>query len=191
MGRDLERLNRPYVLQELKVTDSQRARIDAVMADLRREQAKSLPPWGELSRAQREAEIEKLGRMVEQAHDQVAAILTPSQMQRLRQIHFQYEGAFALREDDIAAELGLTPQQRQQIQKIYREHIRAVTVPASLARDPKAERAEVRRFRQVYQRNQRRILAVLTGEQRDRFLQMLGRPLPNLEHTFLFRLRKS
>jgi hypothetical protein len=189
-GSDLVRLNRPYVLQELKATGQQRSRIDAVMAALRRQQVGSRPPYTEVSPAQREAEWEKVRQMVKQAHEQVAAILTPGQMQRLRQIHLQYNGAFALQEDDIATELGLTPEQRRQIRRIYQEHFRAVIVPASKLRDAEAERAEIRRFRQVYQRNQRRILAVLTGEQQDHFLQMLGRPLPNLEDTLLFRLRK-
>jgi len=183
-GQDLVRLNRPSVRADLKLTADQLARVDAAMAALRREQARIL-------QSMRQPEWDKLVPSVKQAHQQVAAILTPGQMDRLRQIHLQYTGAFALQEDDIAVELRLTPEQRQQIQRIYKEHIRSVTVRSPRVQDPKAERAELRRFRQVYQRNQRRTLALLTHEQRDQFLQMLGPPLPNLEDTLLFRLRKS
>jgi hypothetical protein len=178
------RLNRPSVRADLKLTADQLARVDAAMAVLRREQARIL-------RSMRQPEWDKLWSSVKQAHQQVAAILTPGQMDRLRQIHLQYDGAFAFQENDVAEELRLTPEQRQQIQRIYKEHVRAVTVPSSLSRDPKAEQAATRNFGHIYRQNQSRILAVLTGEQRNQFLRMLGRPLRNLEDSFLFRLRKS
>jgi hypothetical protein len=182
-GRDLFMLNRPEALKELKVSAQQRGRVQAALAVLR-QRARALGPLWNLSPGPRELALAKNRSMLQQAHRQAAGILTTGQMNRLRQIELQQDTALSLHDEDVARELRLTPAQRRQMETILAQHWQAVRLPREAAP------GFSRKFGQIHRRTQRRLLAVLTAQQRDQFFRMLGRPYPPLVDTFLLRLRQ-
>jgi hypothetical protein len=189
-------LNRPEALKELKVSDQQRGRIQAALAVLR-QRARALGPLWSLSPGPRDVALAKNRSMLQQAHRQAARALTTGQMNRLRQIELQQDTALSLHDEDVARELRLTPAQRRQMETILAQHWQAVrSLPDPFRRPPGARlpREVVagfsRKFGQIHRRTQRRLLAVLTAQQRDQFFRMLGRTYPPLVDTFLLRLRQ-
>jgi hypothetical protein len=86
--------------------------------------------------------------------DQLLALLSPAQTQRLKQIYWQHEGPFAFKIPEVAAALQLTHAQRQQINMIIEDERPRIPPPspsaaidagrANLLGDPHLDRRPLR-----------------------------------------------
>jgi hypothetical protein len=142
------------VQAELALSREQGARIAARLRELSDQQTEFLERQRNARTPEEHGEVMveriKLSRkLVQQDWDHVRDALSPEQFRRLQGLWWQGRGVLAIIEDDFAQALELTDEQREQI--------------AVIARTP-ADRDE-------------KLLAVLTDEQRQRRLELLGPPL--------------
>ncbi|HEY1187228.1 MAG TPA: serine/threonine-protein kinase [Gemmata sp.] len=108
-------LCQPVVLDDLRLTPDQRARVRELTARVAKEWVESFRDIGLVAPAERGR------RTVAQARTNEAdlnAILGPEQRARLRQIGLQSDGSGAFRDPEVAAQLDLTADQRERIRVI-------------------------------------------------------------------------
>jgi serine/threonine protein kinase len=160
-GSKLYLLCQGAVIDELHLRETQRTKIKELTSRGGKWWAASLNDFGRLSPAERGRRALAHARENEAA---VAAILLPAQQVRLRQIGLQSEGAGALRDPEVVAELKLTLKQREQIRAIEDETLFA-WMRTGWRGQPKG--------RPVHER----ILEVLSREQARRWREMTGEPV--------------
>jgi hypothetical protein len=186
-------LDNPAVLDDLDLPEEKRGRIAALLQRLAEQRHTSLRGFHRLTAAQRRQRFLELARSEATA---VAAILSPEQVSRLRQIALQIAGPMAFREPDIAAALNLTAEQRERIRAIeadvfpVRLEWRAPGAPpperkgeAGLSRDgewrapgePLLEPPE-KPHPQKLRAARDKMLAVLTVEQKAKWEELTGKP---------------
>jgi Spy/CpxP family protein refolding chaperone len=112
---------------------------------------------------------------LERYTEEAMRVLQPGQRERFEQIQLHVQGARALAREDIAEKVGLTQEQRQQIREIIRENMggRDGERPNPGEWNPQELRAQMEQRRQEIER---KILQVLTAEQRAKWESMLGAP---------------
>ncbi len=146
----------PKVQADLKMTEQQKVQVLALSMELRNPK--------------------ELGK-------QLREILTPTQLQRLKQIRLQVEGPAAINSHETATALGLTREQRQKLKTIQQEvaermrdifrSMKDLTVDERRAKMPETLE-KLQRFRTEATE---RALAVLTPEQRAKLDKMQGKKL--------------
>lgn len=172
-------LSRPDVQHDLRLTNTQTARIASVFAALSDELAKFLPPptppGTGLTMAQTRAMSEKSMAASKRAEAEAIAILTKIQRQRLDQIRLQAKQARVLTEPNMQKTLGFSPSQTaavEAIQKRWIDQMSGNRLPMP-PRDDSFERAE--EWTRVYsEQMQDGLMAVLTGLQQVRLRELLG-----------------
>ncbi|HEX4143903.1 MAG TPA: serine/threonine-protein kinase [Pirellulales bacterium] len=159
----------PAVQQELA---GGRADQQAAMARLSdafsRDQAQLLTEYLHLSREQRE---ERWAEMMRENEMRVAALLTPSQLKRLRQIALQQQFVRAFDDPSVIDSLQLTPAQRDQIRAIQDES--SLAILNRWPNDPKDSR---KLLEQTWRTNIGRIVDLLTPQQVATWKQLIGKP---------------
>jgi Spy/CpxP family protein refolding chaperone len=135
-----------------------------------------------LSEEERQARFEEFRKQAEErmkvAREKLEQILLPEQMERLKQIGIQVQGTRALEDPQVAEALGLTEDQKQQLEKI-REEIRAefqrrfeeAQAQGQGQGPPQFDPAQFEAQRKA---NDERLLAVLTDEQKAKFEELKG-----------------
>jgi serine/threonine protein kinase len=108
-------LCQPAVLDDLRLTPDQRPRMADLTTRVGKEWRESFRDIGLVPPAERGRRAVARARVNE---TDLNAILTPAQQVRLRQIGLQSEGLGAFRDPEVAAALGLTPDQRERVRVI-------------------------------------------------------------------------
>ncbi|MBA3315189.1 MAG: hypothetical protein M3552_10945 [Planctomycetota bacterium] len=108
------------VQDELKVTSDQQTKLQSA-SDKHREQLRGLVSVGEgtsreQAREQFEKNREKIESLIRETEKKIDEVLNEDQKQRLDQISLQAAGVEALRGEEVAAKLKLTPEQKQKIE---------------------------------------------------------------------------
>lgn len=103
--------------------------------------------------------------LIGQLKTELAAVLSPFQMQRYQQVLWQAQGAKALLDADLALQLSLTPGQQQGIISVL------TTLQATLSRISPNQQAQIKQARNQAERD---CYAVLTAVQRERLRLLLG-----------------
>lgn len=167
---------REKVLDELKVSDGQRAKLMPYLMEQIMETGpflEALPATGP-EREQKLAEHRK--RANEKLAKHLGEVLQPEQRKRLGQVVLQQEGAFALGRDDVRKELKITPEQMKQFMGIVQDLHRSVeplVKEAQVGGDP----AEIGpKIEQLRKDHAKRLEAVLSDAQRKQWHEMLGPP---------------
>jgi serine/threonine protein kinase len=162
--RNLVLLDEPAVLDDLRLAADQRARVADVAEQVRER-------WGKTFReAFRLSPDERSRRFLEQARANdaaVSAVLTPRQLDRLRQIARQTQGPIAFRDPDVAAALQLTAAQRERVRAVEQEMFEG----GRRDRGRGGPRKEPDRRAAT-----QRILALLTPDQLARWKELTGEP---------------
>jgi hypothetical protein len=156
-------LNQPGVLDDLRLDDRQRPNVKEFCARVGKEWRESLSELGRLSPAERGRRALERARAYEAEVDR---LLTPAQQVRLRQIGLQAEGPAAFGEPEVVAELQLTAEQREQIRTIAEEALYGWMRGQGPNTAPGTPEKSVNK----------RILAVLTNDQVQRWKAMAGEP---------------
>jgi hypothetical protein len=109
------------VQDDLKLSPEARTRVSAALSDIR-----EFPPGPSLHRSPPSASGDDRSRKVlreMRAHETaIAGILSPAQLDRLRQIALQVRGAEALQEPEVVAALNLNGEQRAQLRSLCGPH---------------------------------------------------------------------
>ena len=112
------------VKQELKITDDQSAKLAQVAEKYDQAAASKL---GNVrmdvltgsQKAGKQQEIrETEDQLIETSRQEVSAILNADQLNRLKQILLQVNGAEALQDKEVAKQVGITPQETAKLQKL-------------------------------------------------------------------------
>lgn len=189
-GRGMGMLNSPGLNQlsllrnesvwaELKLTDEQKTKTAEIGDKVRAEMAEALTELGGLDEDERETALKELrkvaGERGKAVLGELAAILQPEQLARLKQINLQVRGFQALAEEEVAAELKLTDDQKQQLAAIEEENAAAMREVFTQARESGGDRQAVReKMDELRKAAGEKALAVLTAEQKAQFEKMQG-----------------
>jgi hypothetical protein len=161
-------LAEPEVQEDLHLDKEQKATAEVIVEQLRAfakspitpEERQSSQPLGLLMRKRLDAFVEK-----------VDSLLDEQQSERLDQITLQARGPKALRDDDLATELKLTDNQRQQLREAFDEAT-AKQQKLSIGQEDFGDRL-VEIQKELAEKN----IAVLTDEQRARYEHMQGKKI--------------
>jgi eukaryotic-like serine/threonine-protein kinase len=180
---DLYLLIQPSALADLRLDEGQRAKVTALSSRARK---RYLEAFGDPARLPPPSD--RLRLALEQARSneaEVAAILTPPQRLRLRQLALQAEGPGAFREPEVIEALGLIPRQREQVRAIEEEAL------FSQLRELESAGTSDSAGRPGGPQAMERILAVLTAEQSRRWQEMVGEPIRGPLNAFPARYGSS
>jgi serine/threonine protein kinase len=108
-------LQRPRVQAELQLTAAQRARIDAVTAEMDDHPGRRFAPVRVGGAGERGAAILAEIRRHE---GEITSVLTPAQLARLRQLALQARGPDAFRDPELLTQLKVTPEQRERLRAL-------------------------------------------------------------------------
>jgi hypothetical protein len=165
--RQIVLLRESEVLDDLQVSAEKRAAIAELLErheDQRRELFRDPRSWTSNKHRQRTL------AMARENEAALAAILSPEQLSRLRQVALQCQGVRALREHDVAKALGLSTEQKDRIRAIEAEVLwtrGSSTRSSSQPGESFSDRVKI---------SMQKSLEVLTAEQREQWQSMIGRP---------------
>jgi Spy/CpxP family protein refolding chaperone len=177
-------VSRDEVQQELQLVDEQKDKIkditDGVRTKLREQLRDVFTQMQNLSDEERRAKFGEIRTKIEAVNadteKELAKVLLPQQMERLKQIDLQskiqYRGAQALTSGDVAKALNLTDEQKEKLEK------RAAEVQEELQTKIKQLQADARK----------KMLDVLTPDQQAQLDKMMGQqfdlPAQNFGNRF-------
>ena len=190
MGMSVVRLlGIDQVQKELKLTDEQRAEIAKLREQGRagrggnREFFEGLRDLSQEARQkkmrefwkQQQEEADKRGK---EAMAKLRNILKSEQLKRANQIQLQLEGPSALRRAAVMEHIGLTEDQKAELNKLQ-EEIRNDMQGRPMGRG-EGSRDEIRQrmqeMRKKMEETQKKAMAVLTAEQKQKLAEMMGEP---------------
>jgi hypothetical protein len=156
------------VQQELKLSDKQKSAAAEINNALTEERHKL---FAEVSKESHER-AKKVAELEEMTAAKVKKLLDESQLQRLREILIQVNGAAELMKKDIQHELGITAEQREKLAEINRENAKARRAALeNYEGDKTAKTIELQR------KADKKLLDVLTDKQREQLEKLKGKKL--------------
>jgi Spy/CpxP family protein refolding chaperone len=122
------------------------------------------------------AEFEK--QMQERSREErtkLAEILLPHQIKRLTEIFIQQAGVAALRDEEVAKELGISDAQKAKLEEVRQANQEAMAPQyrEAFQLEDDARRAKFEELRKI---SDGKVLAVLTADQQKKFEAMKGKP---------------
>ncbi|HZT40987.1 MAG TPA: hypothetical protein VFA07_02300 [Chthonomonadaceae bacterium] len=179
-GGGLMLLDNKSVQEELHMTQPQIDKAQAKSQELREQMRQMFQQGQQGGQPNPEAMRANFQKMQQAQEQAVADILDSRQLHRFRQIELQQMGPGALMRKDVQDALHLTASQRQSIDSIrtdaenqMRNSMQGVD-PRNMSQE---ERQQMRqRFQSMQKATGEKMAAVLTGEQRAHWKQMLGTP---------------
>ena len=167
-------LRAPKVQEELGLTEAQKTKIQAVMKEGMGER----PDMGALRDLDEEQRKAKMAEFMEKAQARAKKmakdldeILKPEQRKRLKQIGLQFRGVSALRDKEVATELGLSTEQQDKIAEIGKE---AGEKMGKLFADRENRTGMREKMDKIRKESETATLGVLTQEQKEKFEEMKG-----------------
>lgn len=176
----LTMLRNESVQNELKLSGDQKAKVATLGDEVQSEFQAAFTELGELDPEDRREKMQELqqkalerGKGVQR---DLAGILSPEQTTRLKQISLQRRGVSALTDDEVAAELKLTDDQKKQLASLQTQNETEMRDAFRQAReagagDRDAMRAKMESLREAANA---RLLGVLTADQKTQWEQMQG-----------------
>jgi len=167
---------REKVLDELKVSDEQREKL---MQNLMERIMETGPFLDSLKDAgpEREKKLEEHRKDArEKLAKQLKELLQPEQLNRVRQVTLQQEGAFALGQEDVRKELKISQQQVMKFMAIVQElhkKVEPLMKEAHSGGNPEEIRPKIEQLRKDHAKQ---IEAVLTDDQKKQWKELLGPP---------------
>src|SRR6202040_772606 len=179
----LHLLQTAKVKQELKITDDQSAKIAKVADKYDREAASKLGNvQTEGISAAKAQEIRDTGdKLIETSRQEVSSILNPDQLNRLKQILLQVNGADALQDKEVAKQVGITPEESAKIQKLQAQTNSILRQSLGMPKSggptqPQMLGANIETADKINNHAQDQYLGALTPEQKQKLDQLRGAP---------------
>jgi Spy/CpxP family protein refolding chaperone len=127
------------------------------------------------SESERDREFEKMAKANQEF---IQNTLRPEQVKRLNEIAMQVAGLLWVMRSDVASALNLTDEQKQKIRELHRE----ARKEAQEALRSVNRAVEEEKFRDMRQANRRRLMSILTDEQKAKWKEMAGQPFRGVLH---------
>jgi Spy/CpxP family protein refolding chaperone len=172
------------VRKELKLTEEQEQKVDAVIQKFREARntrglgTPSRQEFAKLSKEQRKARLDELSKMLDEADRDLTAILAIEQQSRLKQIQFWIDQEAALFSAEVVAELKLVSVQTDALREIWSKYEQKTKDKVSEIRaSEKANetRRKIHEAREKFRKEaSEEYRGVLTEEQRAQFDKMCG-----------------
>jgi hypothetical protein len=183
----LHLLQTAKVKQELKITDDQSAKLAKVAAKYDQEAASKLgnvqlQGLSGQHKVGKEQEIRDTGdKLIESSRQEVSSILNPDQLNRLKQILLQVNGAEALQDKEVAKQVGITPDEAAKIQKVHAETSSMLRQSLGMpknggATQPQMLGANVRAADKINNHAQDQYMGALTTDQKQKLDKLRGAP---------------
>jgi serine/threonine protein kinase len=169
-------LGEESVRRELQLSDDQAARSRELGFRMMTQRHEAASPNPAVALGERQRKFETLTKATEEG---LAAILSPAQLQRLRQIALQVRGPRALADPDVMQTLGLTPAQRMTIRAVLDRVLPPKREPfPQSGRSPSPRAWAAIDSRAVTEA----LLAELTPEQKTKWFELIGAPFEGEVH---------
>lgn len=168
------------VQKELKITDEQKGKLDAILRDAR--PGPNTFGGQNASKEDRQKAFEEFRKKAEEAGKKAKEVLTADQSKRLREVYIQLAGAEAIRNPDVAAALKITDDQKKQLATIN-EEMGAKSRDIGFGEGSREKREELRKETDT------KVLAVLTTDQKKQLEEMKGAKT-SIERGQLFQGRR-
>jgi len=183
-------LRSEQVQQELKLTEDQKSKLQKLGEKMRDEFRERFSGMEGLSREERQKKMEEMREQMqkegaeraEALKKQLAEILKPEQMKRMRQIELQQAGPAALAQPVVAEAVGLTDEQKEKIQEIQRESQEEMRKLWQSAREGDSEERGGRmeqlreKGRELREKAEKKAMSLLKPEQKKKLGEMMGEP---------------
>jgi Spy/CpxP family protein refolding chaperone len=165
-------LTNKSVQDELKVTDEQKTKLEALSRKIGETMQEKMRDIPQDQRREKFAEIQReLGAMVEK---ELAGVLKEDQVKRFKQIQRQDMGPRAFADPEIQKALNLTAEQKEEVQKIVEGSREAIREAAQDAAGDFAKMREA--MDKVNKETMGKIAAKLTAEQKKTWKELTGEP---------------
>jgi hypothetical protein len=183
----LHLLQTAKVKQELKITDDQSAKLAQVATKYDQEAASKLGSvqlqgLSDQQKIGKQQEIRDTGdKLIESSRKEVSSVLTPDQLNRLKQILLQVNGAEALQDKEVAKQVGITPEESAKIEKIQMQTSgilrSSLGMPANGGTTkPQMLGANVQTAEKINNHAQDQYLGALTPDQKQKLDKLRGAP---------------
>ncbi len=175
-ARGLGLLMAPAVQEELKLSEEQLSQLRTAASELR--SAQPVRPEGlrDLAPEERREAMEKMRAEAEERTNKILAdILKPEQRERFEQIQLQTRGVLALMDPEVAEKLGLSDEQKEQIETTVRES--RTEMARRFQRGGGDPGAAMERIRAAQLEIQEKAMNVLTSEQKETWNSLVGSPV--------------
>jgi hypothetical protein len=163
------------VQKELKLTDEQASKAEAVALDVRKKHQGDFLKLKEFNARERLEKVAEIVRTITtETNKGLAAILKPEQMRRFRQIQLQQLGLMAFTEPDVRSKLKLTDDQVGRIRRINAD---SQSQRRELVQGGGGTREEMRmKGATLDKESMDEALAVLSAKQKRAWKDMTGKP---------------
>jgi serine/threonine protein kinase len=158
------------VQEDLRITPAQDDKVLDLLERVEEQRRQALRPSASFSEEERGKKFKEMAAANE---SEVAAILTPAQVMRLKQIALQLQVPQAFSDPAVADALHLTAEQKARIRVFQDEAQRSLAEASHLGRGPAEADLRARRARQSAGE---KIVAELTPPQRNTWKEMTGEP---------------
>jgi len=166
-------LNRADVQKDLSITEDQKTKLGEIRTASRQKMTDAAAAAGE-DRAAQQAARQKVQ---EEVAKETLAVLTPEQQKRLKEIFIQVRGTQAVLNAEVAADLGLSDDQKSKIADLQKRQQQANQEIQAKMRDQSIDQAEART---EMQKNAKtlgdEIDKVITDAQKTKLKEMGGKP---------------
>jgi len=175
MGGGAMLLANKGVQHEIKATDEQAGKLDALAEEMGTKQREEYGKLQDLADDERREKMRDLGRaMIAEMHKGMSAILKPEQVERFDQIQTQQLGAAAFMSPRVEKAIKLTADQKSKITDINEEHGRAM-------RDAREEiqsdrEGAMKKMTAARKESAEKAMAVLTDSQKTTWKELTGAP---------------
>lgn len=161
--------------EELGITEEQREQMTAAMQEMGEKMRAARDAGEDLSQEERMAQFTEMREAMQQ---KIESILTPEQVARSGQLRLQMEGTRALGREEVQDDLGMTDEQKAQLEAINERVRNGFQELGQAMRDAdEDERAELReKMGALRERSEQAQMSVLTDEQKSKFEEMKGEP---------------
>lgn len=189
-GGPLDLLRSETVRQELKLTAEQEAKLREIAEEVTGQMRDRMSGLRDLSEDERRARFqqfrEEARKRAEELQAKIKEVLSPGQLERLKQIQLQQEGIRALARPEVAEALALTAEQTEQLRAIAQELRQKQEEAFSAMRGLRELEPEVRekkvaelreKGRQIREAAETKAMAVLTDAQKAKLTELLGDPV--------------
>lgn len=156
------------VQQELKLTDEQKSKVGEVAARVREAGPQRGQGGGQVDREQLRERMQAMSRVVAEEEKKLDEILNDEQKNRLEQISLQVTGVRAIARDEVASKLGLSDEQKEQVQAALRAQ------RGQFGGGQGQQRPDAGAVRERRQQLEEQVLAVLNDEQKQKWEELKG-----------------
>lgn len=171
-------LGNEKVQKELELLPDQIEKLTKLRDGQQEKMREMFSGFRDLSEEERRKKFEGMREKLEEAgkenQNKMNEILLPHQQDRLKQIGLQLRGFGAIDDPEVAADLKISDDQKDQIRTVrekQREKMTAMFRDGGQGGDREAMREK---FQQLRTENEKEVLEVLTEKQRDQFEKMKG-----------------